>query len=111
VRACVRACVRAHVSVVGGCLRACLRGLPAVAPLLRRGLCSRTAPSAARGAVACREDIFKEIDILCGLNHPNVVHLREYFEEGNKVRLASRAAAAPSTRAWCALVSAAFAIK
>lgn len=33
----------------------------------------------------CREDIFKEIDILCGLNHENVVYLKEYFEEGNKV--------------------------
>jgi serine/threonine protein kinase len=32
-----------------------------------------------------REDIFKEIDILCGLNHENVVYLKEYFEEGNKV--------------------------
>ncbi len=34
---------------------------------------------------SCSEDIFKEIDILCGLNHPNVVYLKEYFEEGNKV--------------------------
>ncbi|KAF6261155.1 kinase-like domain-containing protein [Scenedesmus sp. NREL 46B-D3] len=34
-----------------------------------------------------REDIFKEIDILCGLNHENVVYLKEYFEEGNKVYL------------------------
>ncbi len=33
-----------------------------------------------------REDIFKEIDILCGLCHDNVVYLKEYFEEGNKVR-------------------------
>ena len=32
-----------------------------------------------------REDIFKEIDILCGLDHENVVALKEYFEEGNKV--------------------------
>lgn len=31
------------------------------------------------------EDIFKEIDILCGLQHENVVYLKEYFEEGNKV--------------------------
>lgn len=34
-----------------------------------------------------REDIFKEIDILCGLNHENVIYLREYFEEGDKVYL------------------------
>lgn len=34
-----------------------------------------------------REDIFKEIDILCGLNHENVVYLKEYFEESNKVYL------------------------
>lgn len=33
----------------------------------------------------CSEDIFKEIDILCGLDHENVVALKEYFEEGNKV--------------------------
>eukprot|EP01025_Chloroclados_australasicus_P018255 TRINITY_DN1946_c0_g2_i2.p1 TRINITY_DN1946_c0_g2~~TRINITY_DN1946_c0_g2_i2.p1 ORF type:complete len:675 (-),score=121.75 TRINITY_DN1946_c0_g2_i2:1748-3772(-) len=34
-----------------------------------------------------REDIFKEIDILCGLEHENVVYLKEYFEENNKVYL------------------------
>lgn len=39
----------------------------------------------------CSEDIFKEIDILCGLNHDNVVYLKEYFEEGNKVRNDSHA--------------------
>lgn len=33
-----------------------------------------------------REDIFKEIDILCGLNHENVIFLKEYYEENNKVR-------------------------
>ena len=32
-----------------------------------------------------RDDIFKEIDILVGLNHPNVIYLKEYFEESNKV--------------------------
>ena len=32
-----------------------------------------------------RDDIFKEIDILVGLNHPNVIYLKEYFEENNKV--------------------------
>lgn len=36
---------------------------------------------------ACREDIFKEIDILVGMNHENVIFLKEYFEEGNKVYL------------------------
>ena len=35
----------------------------------------------------CREDIFKEIDILVGMNHENVIFLKEYFEEGNKVYL------------------------
>ncbi|KAK9904665.1 hypothetical protein WJX75_000026 [Coccomyxa subellipsoidea] len=34
-----------------------------------------------------RDDIFKEIDILVGLNHPNVIYLREYFEENNRVYL------------------------
>ncbi|GFH09910.1 protein kinase domain-containing protein, partial [Haematococcus lacustris] len=34
-----------------------------------------------------REDIFKEIDILCALNHENVIFLKEYFEEDNKVYL------------------------
>ncbi len=33
-----------------------------------------------------RDDIFKEIDILVGLNHPNVIYLKEYFEENNRVR-------------------------
>ena len=35
--------------------------------------------------IACREDIFKEIDILVGMNHENVIFLKEYFEEGDKV--------------------------
>jgi hypothetical protein len=33
-----------------------------------------------------REDIFKEIDILVELEHENVVRLKEYFHEHNKVR-------------------------
>jgi len=33
------------------------------------------------------EDILKEIDILCGLSHPNVVCLREYFAERGRVYL------------------------
>ena len=32
-----------------------------------------------------REDIFKEIDILIGMDHENVIFMKEYFEEGNKV--------------------------
>lgn len=32
-----------------------------------------------------REDIFKEIDIVIALRHPNIIYLKEYFEEGNKV--------------------------
>lgn len=32
-----------------------------------------------------REDIFKEIDILVGMDHDNVLMLREYFEENGKV--------------------------
>ena len=32
-----------------------------------------------------QDDIFKEIDILIGLDHPNVIFLKEYFEESNKV--------------------------
>lgn len=33
-----------------------------------------------------REDIFKEIEILVGLNNVNVVYLKEYFQEAEKVR-------------------------
>jgi serine/threonine protein kinase len=33
-----------------------------------------------------REDIFKEIDIQGNLNHENIIHLKEYYEEDNKVR-------------------------
>ena len=44
------------------------------------------AARAATGALSfCREDIFKEIDILVGMNHENVIFLKEYFEEGDKV--------------------------
>lgn len=32
-----------------------------------------------------REDIFKEIEILVGLNDVNVVYLKEYFQENEKV--------------------------
>lgn len=32
-----------------------------------------------------REDIFKEIDILVGMEHENVIYMKEYFEENNKV--------------------------
>ena len=32
-----------------------------------------------------REDIFKEIDILVGMEHENVIFMKEYFEENNKV--------------------------
>lgn len=32
-----------------------------------------------------REDIFKEIDILVGMEHDNVIFMKEYFEESNKV--------------------------
>jgi serine/threonine protein kinase len=33
------------------------------------------------------EDVLKEIDILCGLSHPNVVCLSEYFAERGRVYL------------------------
>ena len=39
----------------------------------------------ARDHDSTREDIFKEIEILVGLAHENVVYLKEYFEEANKV--------------------------
>lgn len=34
-----------------------------------------------------RADIFKEIEILCGLEHKNVLYLKEFFEDENKVYL------------------------
>ncbi len=43
------------------------------------GCCSHSASRA-------QDDIFKEIDILIGLDHPNVIFLKEYFEENNKAR-------------------------
>ena len=36
-------------------------------------------------ACSSREDILKEIDILARCDHPNVMFLKEYFEENNKV--------------------------
>ena len=36
-----------------------------------------------------REDIFKEIDILVGMEHENVIFMKEYFEENNKVSIFS----------------------
>jgi hypothetical protein len=55
---------------------------------------------AANMTPANREDIFKEIDILCGLNHENVVYLKEYFEEGNKVSSSGECSVAVSDMAW-----------
>lgn len=54
--------------------------------------------------MCCREDIFKEIDILCGLNHENVLFLKEYFEEDNKVgvRCAAWQRAAVNDARWSA---------
>ena len=34
-----------------------------------------------------REDIIKEIEILCKLEHPNIMWLKEFFDEGNKIYL------------------------
>lgn len=34
-----------------------------------------------------RADIFKEIEILCGLQHKNVVYLKEFFEDENRVSI------------------------
>lgn len=34
-----------------------------------------------------REDILKEIEILCKLEHPNIIYLKEFYDEGNKVYL------------------------
>mmetsp|Transcript_68674 Transcript_68674/g.217208 ORF Transcript_68674/g.217208 Transcript_68674/m.217208 type:complete len:398 (+) Transcript_68674:259-1452(+) len=34
-----------------------------------------------------KEDIVKEINILINLDHPNVIYLREFYEEGNKMYL------------------------
>ena len=36
-----------------------------------------------------REDIFKEIDILVGMQHKNVIYMKEYFEENNKASLST----------------------
>jgi len=47
-------------------------------------------PTKAGGAASndsSREDIFYEINVLCGLKHVNVTVLKEYFEEGNQVYL------------------------
>jgi len=38
-------------------------------------------------SISSREDILKEIDILARCDHPNVMFLKEYFEENNKVYL------------------------
>jgi len=34
-----------------------------------------------------REDIIKEIEILCRMEHPNIIFLKEFYDEGNKVYL------------------------
>jgi serine/threonine protein kinase len=48
-------------------------------------------PAKGKGAndpnATTREDVVKEIDILAACDHPNVMYLKEYFEESNKVYL------------------------
>ncbi|KDD72402.1 protein kinase [Helicosporidium sp. ATCC 50920] len=44
-------------------------------------------PGGHTGNDVTREDIFKEINILLELNHPNIIYLREYFEEANRAYL------------------------
>ena len=44
-------------------------------------------PGCSNAAEVTREDIFKEINILISLDHPNIIYLREYYEEGNKAYL------------------------
>eukprot|EP00951_Prasinocladus_malaysianus_P015743 scaffold121362_cov49-Prasinocladus_malaysianus.AAC.1 len=34
-----------------------------------------------------REDILKEIEILCKVEHDNIIYLKEFFDENNKVYL------------------------
>ena len=48
-----------------------------------------------------REDIFKEIDILVGMEHENVIYMKEYFEENNKVLLPSDCSLSGSFRPSC----------
>lgn len=44
-------------------------------------------PGCSNAAEVTREDIFKEINILISLDHPNIIYLKEYYEEGNKAYL------------------------
>lgn len=50
-----------------------------------------------------REDIMKEIDILCSLNHPNIIFLKEYFIENNKVFLITELLSGARSCQRCAL--------
>lgn len=88
----VTVCGRVHsawMAGAGACLlifidelmtTSCMKRVPLAQSLMLLGE-TQKAPS----AVNIREDIFKEIDILCGLDHENIVFFKEYFEEGNKV--------------------------
>lgn len=79
--------VRAYACVPLLALVSCLSHPATACAHLLRSLCLQACITLCLSvAVCCSEDIFKEIDILCGLNHENVVYLKEYFEEGNKVR-------------------------
>eukprot|EP00884_Botryococcus_braunii_P021933 jgi/Botrbrau1/8423/Bobra.0237s0043.1 len=49
-----------------------------------------------------REDIRKEIDILVQLNHPNVIFLKEYFEEQGRVYLVTEVADGGRVAGRCA---------
>lgn len=49
------------------------------------GIASGQAVRLHETVLARRDDIFKEIDILCDLTHENVIFMKEYFEENNKV--------------------------
>ena len=50
-----------------------------------------------------REDIFKEIDILVGMEHENVLNLKEYYEEGGKVCTQTCKSINFVPASWCCL--------
>jgi serine/threonine protein kinase len=37
--------------------------------------------------VCCRQFVLQEVDVLCGLNHPSLMCLCEYYVEGSHVYL------------------------
>ena len=102
--------------LVGWLLRTALSTEPHGCAMRRAMLCCEASsaaesphplcrPSHAPPRCACRENTFKEIDILCLLDDPHIAFLKEYFVEHDKVCSILSCITPRSSACWLACVA------